>query len=107
MSVAIQAASPVFSLSVVAAASHAVGFVSSLVVGCGAGFTAFGKRWVRGEWASSLVPASLPNPAVKRDWPSAALVGVCGTCASSLSWGALWPAPYLQRWASRCYEVYG
>lgn len=39
----------------------------------------------------------LPNPSVKRDWPSAASFTSCGSLASSRSWGALRPAPYLQR----------
>ena len=39
------------------------------------------------------------NTAVKRDWPSAASVGSCGSRTSSHLWGALRPAPYLQRYA--------
>ena len=102
MSVEMQAGSPVLSSSAVAVVSRSLGFVPSVAVGScrGAGFAAFGKRWVRGVRAASPVPVSLPNPAVKRDWPSAASVGSCGSRASSHSWDALRPAPYLKRWAS-------
>jgi len=40
----------------------------------------------------------MPNPSVKRDWPSAALVESCGSLIIYLRLlGSLRPAPYLQR----------
>ena len=64
-----------------------------------------GQRSVRfASFTSSRRPVSLatamPNPAVKRDWPSAASIGSSCALGSSPSWGALRPAPYLQRWRS-------
>ena len=98
-SVEMQAASPVLSSSAVAAVSRSLGCVPSVAAGnCrGAGFAAFGKRWVRGVRAASPVPAPSPNMAVKRDWPSAASVGCCGMRPSAHSLPCVAASPLLLR----------
>ena len=99
VSAEMRAVQPVVNPQAVVRVARAVGAAASVAAGScrGAKPAAFGKRWVRGAPAFAPVPASSPNPAVKRDWPSAASVESCGSRASSHSWGALRPAPYLQR----------
>ena len=94
-----RAVSPVANLQAVVRVARAVRAVASVAVGSrrGAAVAGFGKRRVRGVRAAAPVPTSTPNPAVKRDWPSAASVGCCGSRASSHSLPCVAASPLLLR----------
>ena len=80
-----RAVPPVVSPQAVVRVARVVRVVASVTVGSrrGARFAAFGGRWVRGVRTFAPVPVSSPNPAVKRDRPSAASAGCCDSRASS------------------------
>ena len=90
---------PVVSSQAVVSFTRAVRAVASVAVGSrrGAKSAAFGKRRVRGVPAFAPVPASLPNLAVKRDWPSAASVGCCWMQSSAPSLPCVAASPLLLR----------
>ena len=87
VSAEMRAVQPVVNPQAVVRVARAVGAAASVAAGScrGAKPAAFGKRWVRGAPAFAPDPASSPNPAVKRDWPSAASVGCRGMRSSAPS----------------------
>jgi hypothetical protein len=70
----IRAVSPVVNPQAVVRVARSARVVASATVGgrCCAAVAGFGERWVRGVRAASPVPASSPNPALKRDGRKAA-----------------------------------